>query len=55
MEWVCDIRNPQLRSGQTPETAWRAYRSDIYKLLEKVGIDTHGLAAKYERGLNQAA
>jgi methionine synthase II (cobalamin-independent) len=54
MEWVCDVRNPNLRSASS-EQIWRDYRRDTFKLLEKVGIDTHGMAARYSQTPDKAA
>lgn len=54
MEWVCNVRDPNLRSG-SPAQIWHDYKRDTFKLLEKVGIDTHGMAAKYSRAPDQAA
>lgn len=55
MEWVCDIRNPNLRSGQTSEQMWRDYRAQLFRLLEKSGIDTNGLSKKYDSEIKHAA
>jgi methionine synthase II (cobalamin-independent) len=54
MEWVCDVRNPNLRTGDSA-TIWRDYKRDTFKLLEKVGIDTHGMAERYSRAPDKAA